>query len=290
MICVMNTNRQKGNWLLDFLLFIGFLVSFFLDLTGLPLHQWIGVIGGALIAWHLILHWNWVKAITCRFFGKTCGQARVYYLLDVILTAGFLLILVSGLVISTWLNLPLTNYLDWKAFHVAASLTTLAVLVLKIVLHWRWILRTASQPLFLPSRPPLKPSPAAAGMSRRDFLKLVGIVGAASLLAAYSAVNDNRAAQAVSPTGTPPSPTPTQGPNASLNKNAAQATYSDAAPTAVWPEATSTLPPTSTPAAAPTESIPGCIVRCSNHCSYPGSCRRYQDTNFNNLCDLGECL
>lgn len=287
----MNINRQKGNWLLDFLLFAGFLVSFFLDLTGLPLHQWIGAIGGALLAWHLILHWNWVKAITSRFFGKTCGQARVYYLLDAALVAGFLLILLSGLVISTWLDFPLVNYLGWKEFHVTTSLTTLAIVVLKIILHWRWIMRTAQQPLLPPSHPPLKPRPVAAGMSRRDFLKLIGTVGAASFLAAYSALSNEQEAQAsnlsASPSGeTTLHPTSTRQESDLRNKNSTGATSTVAGQA----ETTPTFSPLSTPTATPTESISSCIVRCSNHCSYPGSCRRYQDTNFNNLCDLGECL
>lgn len=287
----MNINRQKGNWLLDLLLFAGFLVSFFLDLTGLPLHQWIGAIGAALLSWHLILHWNWVKAITARFFGKTSGQARVYYLLDVTIVAGFLLILISGLVISTWLNFPLANYLGWKEFHVTVSLTTLAIVVLKIALHWRWIIRTAQQPLLPPSRLPPRPSPAAAGISRKDFLKLIGIVGAASMLAAYSALSNGQEAQASNLSASPSDetalhPTSTRQESSPWNMNSGGT--KNAVPTQA--EVTPTFSPLATPTTMPTDSIPPCIVRCSNHCSYPGSCRRYQDTNGNGFCDLGECL
>jgi hypothetical protein len=195
MICRMNTNRQKMNWLLDLLLFLGFLLAFFLDLTGLPLHQWAGVLGGALMLCHLLLHWNWVKAITSRFFGKTSGQARLYYLLDIAITGGSACILVSGLTISTWFNIPLANYLAWKDFHITSSLITLGIVVLKIAVHWRWIIRAARQPLF-PAPLPARRSSPAVGMSRRDFLKLMGVVGAASVLASYSALSNRQAVQA----------------------------------------------------------------------------------------------
>ena len=46
----MKTHRPKTNWLIDLALFVGFLVAFVLDLTGLPLHQLLGVLVGAVAA------------------------------------------------------------------------------------------------------------------------------------------------------------------------------------------------------------------------------------------------
>ncbi len=34
---------SKSNWLIDATLLAGFLATFFLDLTGLVVHQWLGV-------------------------------------------------------------------------------------------------------------------------------------------------------------------------------------------------------------------------------------------------------
>ncbi|KAF0109024.1 MAG: hypothetical protein FD146_68 [Anaerolineaceae bacterium] len=301
----MKTNRQKSNWILDVLLFTGFFVSFILQLTGLSLHQWIGVFGGLLAVYHLVLHWDWVTAVTMRFFGKTSGQARTYYLLDVSIMLGFYLILVTGLVISTWLDLPLTNYVSVKDFHVTISLVTLGLVALKIGLHGRWIVRVARQFGFRPAAaapevkllPLTKPVPAVVSnaMSRRDFLKLMGIVGAASLAAFAFTLDDSQNAQAsaaAADTAVPTEALPTQ----------------DAAPTAVSQNATatgnaavtvpaSTPVPTATATVEATPTVPytaptvsACIVRCDKRCSYPGQCRHYQDFNGNNLCDLGECM
>jgi len=101
----MSTNQQKSNWILDALLFTGFVIAFVLDLTGLSLHQWLGVLIGLFAFYHLILHWDWVIAVGLRFWGKTSAQARLYYLLDGLLLFGLFLIIGSGLVVSTWFNL-----------------------------------------------------------------------------------------------------------------------------------------------------------------------------------------
>lgn len=261
----MKTNAQKSNWLLDALLFTAFIVLFALDLTGLSLHQWLGLFSGLFAAYHLLLHWDWVTAVAARFFGKTSGQARAYLLLDGALMLGFFLIVASGLVISTWFNLNLANYTAWADFHELASYATLALLVLKIGLHWRWIVRIARQHIFAPqpqpapilrATPALKPVPAttATPVTRRDFLKLMGIVGMASVLAFSSALHGDEETSNAAGSST-----------AATNTSTAQA------------------------AGATTSSA--CTGRCNKnkHCSFPGDCRRYQDTNSNGLCDLGEC-
>ena len=207
----MKTNRNKTNWIIDALLFTGFLISFALDLTGLPVHQWLGIFGGLLGLYHLVLHWGWVKAVTRRLFGKTSAQAQIYYLFDTAILLGFSLILATGLLISTWLGLALVNYAAWKDFHVTASIATLCLVVLKIGLHWRWIVRVARKGIFRPApRPTLglnplpapQPIPARAltsdVMTRRDFLKLMSVVGVASLAAISVTLNGNLTALASS--------------------------------------------------------------------------------------------
>ena len=106
-------SKQKTNWWIDLALFAGFITTFFLDQTGVGMHQWIGIFSGALAAYHLFRHRDWVGAVSKRFFGKTSAQARIYYFWDALLLLGFILIGVTGLVISTWLNLSLGNFTIW---------------------------------------------------------------------------------------------------------------------------------------------------------------------------------
>lgn len=261
--------QQKTKWWIDVVLFGGFLVAFFLDLTGVGLHQWIGVFGAALAGYHLIVHWNWVKAVSKRFFGQTSGQARAYYLIDAAILFGFTLITLTGLVISTWLDLTLASYDAWRVIHITASITTLLFVVLKLAVHWRWIVTAARSALAKPVSVPVRPAPApqvvavqqtAAGrtMGRREFLSVLGVSSAAGVFALSSAAQALKTAdrtQTIAYAQT------------SSNSTASSGTTSDYS-------ATSNT----------------CTVRCNRGCSYPGHCRRYQDSNNNNLCDFGECL
>ena len=327
----MKTVPQHHHWLIDAVLFLGFLVSYLLDVTGLALHEWLGVAVGILAVYHLLVHWQWVKAVTRRLLGRTSGEARWFYAMDVGLTVGFLTILVSGLVISTWLDLPLQNYLVWRDAHILSSLATLLLAVIKIGFHWKWIICVAKRSLFK-SRVPVATSAgklAASGTlaSRRDFLRLMGVVGASAFLVSYRAVETALGIE-LGPSGVEPEPslaaalteplTPT--PPAEMTVGASSVSQIAVLPTAtpanttpttegallppspatamtVNPAATipltSTVIPTSTIAAATPGAVAAvapCVVRCSKGCSYPGQCRKYTDANRNGRCDLGECI
>jgi hypothetical protein len=56
--------KQKTYWWVDLVLFGGFLVAFFLSLTGVDLHQWIGVFGVLLASYHLLAHRDWVNTVS----------------------------------------------------------------------------------------------------------------------------------------------------------------------------------------------------------------------------------
>jgi hypothetical protein len=250
----MNRDGSKQTrWAIDATLFGGFLVACLLDLTGVALHQWMGVAVGALALYHFVAHWDWVAAVTSRLFGKAGRAARRFYVLDAGLLAGFSAIGISGLVISTWADLSLANYAAWRTAHVLFSVATLGLIVAKVALHWRWIAAGLRRP-----RPNLAPvtqsQPVAISTSRREFLKLMSVVGAAAVLAGISAL---RAEEGVE----------------------AQATIAQTTQSAAAQSATSK-----------TTASSACVIRCGKRCSYPGRCRRYTDSNHNGRCDLGECI
>ncbi len=296
----MARQTQPRKWAVDVLLFVGFWLCFFLDLTGLEAHQWLGVVLGALAVYHLIVHWAWLKSVTQRFLALTSGQARLYYLLDASIVLGLALILASGLVISTWLNLPLANYVAWKDIHVVVSLATLLVVVAKLAAHWRWLARGTR--LRLRSwRPAIGgqpvPRPAAVVVTRRDFLSLLGVLGASYVVAAASAwdfggtgqASVAQAAPVATPTATAVAVAQAQVGRGrgrrEVSPSVAQATTGSAGSAVSGDTGSSTAS-----SGASGTSASACVVQCDRHCSYPGKCRRYVDANGNGLCDLGECL
>jgi hypothetical protein len=281
---------SKTHWLIDLGLMVGFLAAFYLNLTGINLHQWLGLAVTFLALVHLILHWDWIVAVISRFFMKTCGRSRVYLLLDVLLMVGATVIFETGLVISTWFNLNLTNYADWLDIHVYSSVITLGLTVLKLGLHWRWIVNIA-QKSFSRRRAlrvihTLKPVPVPIPVNqkrvdRRQFLVLMGAVGGASVLAASNVLSKVKNVQSAAVT---------QSITTAQEVATAIPTTAQTTTPAVENITVPTATPTALPQVASVTTDQGCNVRCPRGCSYPGHCRRYTDSNNNNRCDLGECL
>jgi len=286
--------NPKYRWIIDAILFAAVLLVYFLDLTGLPLHQLLGVFIGFFSAYHLLIHWEWVISVFSRLRMKTSSRSRLYFGLDLGLFIGLFIILFTGLVISTWFSLALENHDSWLKIHILSSVGTLALLTVKIMAHWRWIAVTAKKIFVSSARSKVSsvtltaPS-GQAQMSRREFLRVAVPAGAVTLAAAAMAIRSLTElrledAASISPyayaqgLSTPTGPvsssvqaTPTGG---STSAAAAQPTLA----------ATTQAPATQSIAVNP------CTVRCNRGCSFPGHCRRYTDSNNNNRCDLGECL
>ena len=85
----MERNRQRKNWIIDAVLFVGFVVAMVLDLTGLAVHEVLGAAMVVLAGYHLIAHWKWVQSVTCRLIGSAGRQARLCYVTDAGLLVGF---------------------------------------------------------------------------------------------------------------------------------------------------------------------------------------------------------
>lgn len=273
----MKTNTLQTKWLIDGFLFAGYLLSFFLDWTGLFLHQLLGVAVGILAMYHLLAHWKWVSTATRRFFGRTSSQARRYYLIDLGMLIGFFTIGITGLTISSWLNLSLAAYASWRQAHILASILVLLMILAKLGLHSRWIMATARRVIF--HQPEisgnLQPGRQENSLARRDFLKIIGVTGAASLVAFMKAVNSIQA-DSLTESGTDIITSP----SATGQDNLVSGFETAEDEIVRQPTATTDVL---------SDSAASCLVKCNRKCSYPGHCRKYVDSNHNNRCDWGEC-
>jgi len=115
---------------------------------GLGFHEWAGLIIGLFFLLHKAINWSWIKKVTVSFFKRSPGRARINYILDILLLAGMVLMILSGIAISrlidfSWLNLG-GSRIFWRVMHTSSSYITLALFGIHLGLHWRWVLQRFS--------------------------------------------------------------------------------------------------------------------------------------------------
>lgn len=177
--------KRLAKWWLDLLLFFGFTLAFYVSQTGVSLHQWIGIGCGAAALFHLVLHWKWVCATTTNFLSPKGKASRKYLLVNALLLAGFSTTIGTGIAMATWFDLELKSYSTWRTVHIAAPIITLGVALVKIYLHWHWIVagfHKIADGLFAEKPDPKRKAVSANVISRREFLSLLSVLGPISLI------------------------------------------------------------------------------------------------------------
>jgi hypothetical protein len=123
--------------------------------TWVAIHDWAGVAMLVGLLAHILLHWDWVQCIASRFFHRLPRQARTNFGLDAIVGVLFLAVSISGLI--SWLVLggsgyhggrnPMYNAIvlglgrdGWNDLHLWTGVAMIALTVLHLALHWKWIL------------------------------------------------------------------------------------------------------------------------------------------------------
>lgn len=280
---------KKKIWIVDALALVGFLLAFYPAWTGYDLHEWLGLAVGLVLMLHLAQHWYWVSSMN-RNMHRVKRNARLKYLLDVMMATSITTKIATGLLISSLLNLDLTHYEFWFIVHVASSYVSLALLFWKIGLHWNLIKGTVSKAIGF-SGDKVKLSPEQ--LSRRSFLRTVGFAGIGLVVLAGklgSLQNNLKFASAAS------------GKRASLPADgsapeSAQNLVQGAVPTPESPQTITSQTPyaqssivevPATPMLEMTPVVQTGQTLCRYSCAYPGKCRKYQDNNQNSLCDRGE--
>lgn len=152
----------RTNLLVDIAIFAAFLMALDPRTTGFAIHEWLSIaLAGALIV-HLLLHWQWLAAVTRRFLGRLAPQQRLNYIVNTILFIDVTLIIFSGLMISEH-ALPLLGIATqhggvWRSLHGQASDWAVFILGLHVALHWKWIASTISRYVLRPLGSALRPA------------------------------------------------------------------------------------------------------------------------------------
>ena len=147
----------KINFVIDLSIFIAFLVAMDPRLTGMAIHEWLSIAFGTAVIVHLLLHWKWIIATTRRAFGKIAAQARINYILNILLLIAMTIIIFTGLMISEvalpGLTIQLQPNAAWRFLHSFSADAVLIILGLHVALHWKWIVNAFRRYIVRPVLP-----------------------------------------------------------------------------------------------------------------------------------------
>ncbi|MCX6081272.1 MAG: DUF4405 domain-containing protein [Chloroflexi bacterium] len=140
-------------------------------LTGLALHEWLGIAIGVFIIVHMLLGWQWIAAISMRFFRNLPALTRITYILDFILFIAMTLAIYTGLMISR-VAIPVLgltgaapNFL-WRGLHSLSANSLLLLVGLHLAISWNWIVKTVQKYIIGPLQPQARQSAASAATEK----------------------------------------------------------------------------------------------------------------------------
>ncbi|MEI6290516.1 MAG: DUF4405 domain-containing protein [Chloroflexota bacterium] len=162
----------KTKLVLDFLITLFFVVVMSTALTGLAVHEWLGIVILVMIIVHMLLSWQWIASITMRLFTGLPGITRTSYILDFLLFAAMIIAIYSGLMISR-VAIPalglngLTPSFMWRGLHSLSSNSLLLFTGLHLALSWNWIVKTIRKYVLTPFFIKNKSTPAENSSSTK---------------------------------------------------------------------------------------------------------------------------
>lgn len=131
------------NFLIDLVIFAGFLLAFEPHITGDSIHEWLGLGLFVTAMIHLLIHWRWVANAVKKFFARMPFKTRIDSIVDWMIFVGFVVMTWSGVMISrtvlSTLGISLPGGGDWRQLHSLSAEISLYLVALHFALHWSWV-------------------------------------------------------------------------------------------------------------------------------------------------------
>jgi hypothetical protein len=136
--------RRRCIVYLDATLLVIFVLLLSPRMTGLALHEILGLIFFIPIIIHLLIAWPWIQNTTRKFFKTANRRTRLNFVLNTILFILVINELVSGCIISQVvlpkLGIHTINDWSWRSAHNLPLNFVLLFTGLHIAINWGWIL------------------------------------------------------------------------------------------------------------------------------------------------------
>lgn len=144
--------RTLRLFVVDAALFAAFIAVVDLPLTGLAIHEWLGILLGTVLVVHTIQHANWIITTTRRLTSTTSLHNRVNFLLAAGLFFGFVSIIASGLIISEvalpWIGVTPVGGSFWLWLHLSSVGWVIWLVAIHFGVNWAWIVSASDRLIF----------------------------------------------------------------------------------------------------------------------------------------------
>lgn len=122
---------------------LAYLVAANPAVTGIGVHEWVGV--GVLLAFlvHVAMHVDWVVEAVKSAVARPSWARTGNLVLDALIVVAFMTAAVSGLMVSgavlAAFGLYADGYYFWDPLHATAAKVLLALLLVHVVAHGKWL-------------------------------------------------------------------------------------------------------------------------------------------------------
>ena len=136
-------SKVKTSLVIDLVALVVYLVVANPAFTSIAIHEWLGIAVFVVFVVHVAQHASWVADTVCTAFAQPSLARTGFLVLDVLILIAFMTCTVSGLLVSgavlPALGLYADGYFFWDPLHAASAKLLLALLVIHVVAHARWI-------------------------------------------------------------------------------------------------------------------------------------------------------
>ena len=122
---------------------LAYLVAANPAVTGIGVHEWVGI--GVLLAFlvHVAMHVDWVVEAVKSAVARPSWVRTGNLVLDALIVVAFMTVTVSGLMVSgavlAAFGLYADGYYFWDPLHATAAKVLLALLLVHVVAHGKWL-------------------------------------------------------------------------------------------------------------------------------------------------------
>jgi hypothetical protein len=137
----------RSRFLLDLGMFAALVSAFYPAWTGLAVHEWLSLALIIPLLVHTVINWEMTLRVVRAFFDRLLHTSRLNLVVDAALFVSGVAVMLSGLMVSQvvagTLGLRTAASPMWVALHSVSADATIALLLLHLALHWRWVVSVA---------------------------------------------------------------------------------------------------------------------------------------------------